>query len=1407
MNTSKLKKFATEARNKLRQGVSNRLVTLGFNEAGVPIESPKLVSGGAIWKEKPCTEAFYRGFTALEEQIRKYGVNHVVEEAAYTWFNRLMAIRILTMNNLCEPVLRYVGSTRTPLIVDEARQGNLPDTDEENRKALLQLLDDDTKTADQFAMLIVAFCHNTPLIAKCFSLGGGAPSPLKSDFTEILFPSNILQSDGFIDSLNSTDFISEEDYKSSELLGWLYQFYISEKKDQVFAKKGKYDADDIPAATQIFTPNWIVKYMVQNTILPQLMPEEKIDREKYRYFVPSPDLKPNASSLKPKDLEEMRVADLACGSGHILNECFDLLYDLYISEGYTRREAIECIFTKNLTGIDIDTRAKQLATFALMLKACQRDASLVDASLMPHVYSWGDWGDWEEARPRASYPEELAKCYDILKDAEVLGSIIKFDISDSTRRILQESIDEDCEARGRASSQLILAMTDKYDAIVMNPPYMPTNKIDTLSKYVNEHYKEGKADMFAVFMMVCMDRLKEGGRMGMINMQSWMFLSSFESLRELFLKEYTLSSMLHLGPRTFDELSGEVVQNTVFNWEKARPRASSCGVYYRLVDGKNCAEKERMFLDGKNRYMVLQNNFDKIPGVPIAYWLNNKLIDKFSRGKIGDISLSRSGFSTGNNDKYIRLWYEVSHKDIKFDSLDLDDYYKSGKTFIPFTAGGSFQKWYGNLFSVVDWTDTSCMHRPRTTYYNLYCKKGLTWNEVTSDSFSCREYPSGILFEHSGVSMFVNEGVNQDYIHGFLNSKVLPIYLEALNPTLHNGAEIIAKIPFSLREDYEIPKLVSKNISISKSDWDAHETSWDFQENELIKLIKQGVGSERGAGARLLPVMQQYKQKWESLFMKLHANEEELNRRFIEIYGLQDELTPDVPLNEITILQQGEISWEEARPRASQEHSGFLRKNDEIKIHGSKLPHWNQDDTFVFITFRLGDSLPKEKRDEWKTKREYWLKSHPMPWDSSTEKEYHKTFSHKMEEWLDNGYGCCILRKPDVLSVVLDTMKYDDGKKYDLIDYVIMPNHVHVMVKLIGDTKIETIMQAWKSVSSHKLSKQLGSDWCGWMENYFDRTIRNEEHYNNVIGYIYKNYSNGGIKIGGAIYNSEARGRASSQLIWHPDVVIKQFISYAVGCMMGRYRLDRPGLAIAHPNETPEEVAAYPLMNNEYRIMNNGADAPNPDGSYKLYDKRYSLNDSYKLYDIRYTLEKFWIDTDGIIPLLPEDCGFHDNAANRMAAFVRQVLGEESQTENLNFIEECLGKSIEQYFMKDFWKDHKKMYQNRPIYWLFASKKGAFQVLVYVHRMNVATVERIRSRYLLPYIERLKKRIEDLQANESTLSTKQRNQLKTLRAQVDECGEYHNRLAVIAERGIVPDLDAGIPANHALFGDVVTKLK
>ena len=1154
MQTTKLKRFATEARNKLRQGVANRLVILGFDEAGTPTVSPELVSGGSVWGEKPCNVAFYRGFKALEEQIRQYGVNHVVEEAAYTWFNRLMAIRILTMNGLCEPVLRYVGSTRTPLIVDEARQGHLPEMEDEDRKALMRLLDDDTKTAEQFAMLISAFCHNTPLIDKCFEI--------KDDYTDVLFPANLLTPEGFLDSLNSTDFISEEDYKSSELLGWLYQFYISEKKDQVFAKKGKYDADDIPAATQIFTPNWIVKYMVQNTIGGILGGKDKLQDNQRKYYVETP--------AQPKaichDLEDMKVADLACGSGHILNECFDLLYDLYISEGYTRREAIECIFTQNLTGIDIDTRAKQLATFALMLKACQRDSSLVDASLMPRVYDM------------SGMPEESRE----------LGSIQIFDEPSS-------------------KNPVIAALSTHYDAIVMNPPYMNSNSFsDTLQLYVKNEYNDSRADLMTVFMEVATRLTKDNGYWAMINLPSWMFLPSFETLRHNLIVDQYIVSLLHLGRGIFGSDFGSV------SFVVKKCNATNKGIYRKLMRGQGkiqtIPELESLFLQQNyGHYESNQKNFTKVPGSPIAFWISENFIEGFNSNlKVRSLGDAKKGLSTGDNNRFLRLWFEVSVNNEVFESKD----FNTSKKWFPINKGGNYRRWYGNNEYVINWKDCGAEIKSfsgsviRNEPY--YLKECLTWTMLSASCFGIRYSKAGKLFEGAGPSFFASKKENLGYILGLLSSIVGNTAIRILNPTVNININDVLNIPVKFKDESIINDIVTKNVSVSKFDWDAHETSWDFEKNPLLAVDEQTYldnvnytierhRQETGEELCVDPAApqldslkwryEQYCQKWESLFMKLHANEEELNRRFIEVYGLQDELTPDVPLNEITILQQGEITIE----------------------------------------------------------------------------------------------------KKETIS--------DDGS------HILMIKGMNPIIVNIPEDKI----------------------------------------------------------------------------VWHPDVVMKQFISYAVGCMMGRYRLDRPGLAIAHPNETPEEVAEYEIPSSEYQTPN--------------------------------TQNYFWIDTDGIIPLLPEDCGFHDNAANRLATFVRQVMGEETQTENLNFIEECLGKSIEQYFMKDFWKDHKKMYQNRPIYWLFASKKGAFQVLVYVHRMNVATVERIRSRYLLPYIERLNKRIDDLQANESTLSTKQRNQLKTLRAQVEECSEYHNRLAVIAEQGIVPNLDDGIIKNHARFGDVVTKLK
>ena len=1225
MDTNRIKRFATEARNILKAGIAAKITTLGFDKNGFVAEEhrPQLMQGGALWNEQLQTEGFYYQWMSLYNRIQQKGINEVYEEAAYTWFNRLCAIRILQKNNLCSPVLAYADAARTPVIVDEARQGRIPQMKEELRQRLVELLDDDTKVTEQFAILITAWCHDNPIINKCFGS--------IADYTELLLPNNILAEGGFVDMLNHTEFINDEDFKSPELIGWLYQFYIAERKDEVFAKKGKFEADEIPAATQIFTPNWIVKYMVQNTVGRIYLdnnPYETQLQKKWQYLVEPSEKTSNDIILNYNELEDIKVADLACGSGHILNECFDLLYDLYIAEGYGRGEAVENIFSHNLTGIDLDTRAKQLSQFALLLKACQKDAAFADAHCMPNVLTMPKpWNEetqgpiqdmlhiYFQGEATNGQKEDIIDCFDLMQDADSLGSIMKFDISESTRLLIKQTTDYWCnqeivpeEVRTQILAfKMILALTEKYHALVMNPPYMGGSKMNSiLSKYVKDNYEESKADLFSVFMQMGMKRLIFNGKMAQINMQSWMFLSSFEKLRTQLLKNYNIDNMLHLGPRTFDELSGEVVQNTAFVLSKHKPTEQG-GVYFRLVEGKNCADKEQLFLshingneDGNRIYYpnVEQKNFEKIPGAPIGYWVSPKIQEIFTSNlALSAVCSPTQGLATADNARFLRLWFEPSYSRIGFGCENAALAARSQKKWFPCNKGGGQRKWYGNQSEVIDWENDgeAIKNFPGAVIRNEHCyfKESVTWNMISSGNLSFRFFPKGSILNNA--SNAICEG-DLSGLLGYLNSPITIKIANLINPTLNLSNGVVAKFPYLNVNTETYRNIVKQNVAISKSDWDAHETSWDFQRNELLSIDTSTYTAnidykiekhfeETGERINLSPAapklgslewrMEQYKTKWERKFMQLHKNEEELNRQFIDIYGLQDELTPDVQLSEITILQQGEIK-------------------------------------------------------------------------------------------ITDQYSLCD----------------NDGSIFTDSDGAILT--------VTGDSYLE----------------------------------------------------------------------------WQDDVIMKQLISYAVGCMLGRYRLDKPGLHIAHPNPTDDEIAPY-----------------------------------------EYKGEQWEIDDDGIMPLMPNDCGFSDNASARFADFIRVALGNEDHVANLNYVEQCLGKTLEQYFVKDFWKDHKKMYQNRPIYWLFSSKKGAFQVIAYMHRMNAYTAERVRSKYLLPYIEHLEAEIDKLDARRAELSTKETKQLQALQKQLDECREYHERLQVVAEQAISFDLDDGVVVNYAKFGDILQKIK
>lgn len=1192
MDTNKLKRFAGEARVKLKAGVASMLQLYGFDANGNASTMPERITGGAIFNGTTITdETFYDKWMSLYNAIQAHGVKEVYEEVAYTWFNRFMAIRIMRKNGFINPVLEYSNpELRIPNIVADARRGNIPPMQEVDRRRLQTLLLDDSKTSEQFAILIVAYCQNNPVIKSCFGK--------INDYTEFLLPKTILAPGDFVDMINNTPFITDDDYKHSELIGWLYQFYISEKKDEVFAafKDGKKAAaEDIPAATQIFTPNWIVKYMVQNTLGRIYLDNFDNDdlKDQWKYLVPP--AKGESAKLKVEELEDLTLIDPGCGSGHILSEAFEMLYEMYRADFASPREACTSILTRNLTGIDLDTRAKQLSQFSILMKACQKDDSFLSAAVMPRIYDMPE-PYRDEALLRETLPhfflggdrktiDETVKAIELMDQAKNLGSIMKFDISEKTRYQIKKRLEE-VRSQGQIHPafaklapyfDVILALTDKYACVVANPPYMGANSMNApLVSYIRANYIDGKADLFSVFMYVAMNILKKTGKMGMINMHSWMFLSSFEAVRNHFLTEYSIDNMLHLGPHTFDELGGEVVQNTAF--VITNDKNSAEGQYFRLVDFAPSSLKEANYLNILNAmphyddlmtagvnlspfyYHVPQSYFDNIPGSLLGYWVTTNIHETFTRNRpLSAVCRPTQGLATADNGRFLRSWFEVSQNSIGLNFENAALAADSCKKWFPYNKGGAARKWYGNQSFVVNWENDgaeirafkgSVVRNP-----NTYFKPSISWSKVSASAIAFRYFPAGFIYDVAGTSVYPQSEEEYPYTIALLNSSVISYLLKVLSPTMNFEVGQIATLPFAERHSSTIDTFASNNIEISKTDWDAHETSWNFKKNDFIRVLIEEQDLSHQDSWYLDTLMEYYKSEWENRFEELHANEEELNRQFINIYGLQDELTPDVPLNEVTILQQGEISIED--------------------------------------------------------------------------------------------------------------------------------NHV----------------------------------------------------------------------------------------VWHEDVIIKQLISYIIGCYMGRYRLDREGLAIAHPNPSAEEIAAYNFTN--------------------VFGTEHSLE----------------IDEDGLIPALPSDSGFADNALLAVRQFIQKVFGEDSYAANLNYIENCLGKPLEEYLFKDFWNDHKKMYQNRPIYWLFSSKKGAFKVLAYCHRMTRHTAEQVRQKYLLPYINRMKGRADEIQAKGASATAAERRQLKNLTAAIAECEEYHTRLHAIADQQIAFDLDDGVVRNYALFGDVLSKIK
>lgn len=894
-STAKLKTFAQETRKKLISLITTKL-------RFVLTEDNAELRG----KEKELGE--------LRKQIADKGEQGVIEEVAYTWFNRVMALRFMDANGYNTPmVVSPVSGQSRPEILQEAMGGNI---------------DEDLHLPADVLRLPEATLYRRLLIAICNSYSGNMPFLFEhiSDYTELLLPDDLLSKESFVSDIVAG--MTDEDCQDVEVMGWLYQFYITDKKADAEVKKGKkggLKSDEQAAATQLFTPHWIVRYMVENSlgkIWMTLHPESRLVDE-MKYFIPA--LLGETDKI-PEDIrsaKDIRFLDPCMGSGHILVYAFDLFTKMYEEEGYPSKEIPRLILENNLYGIDIDPRCYQLASFALTMKARGYYRRYLRDTVNPNVIALRKYSK-ETIEAAGHWPAKSLMWK--FENVDTIGSLLKI-TSEECAAIKVESGIFGFESKDLKRDAEYLSRS--YHCVVTNPPYIGKGFGDALKSYVNAQYPEAKADLMATFMPRCMEFCTDNGKMAMINMHSWMFLSSFEKLREQIIEKRHIDSLLHLGPRAFSEISGEVVQSAAFVISKEVVDVD--GQYFRLVDFNSADLKETNYLNILNAiksypgedfskmktnlscyyFHCAQKNFDEIPGYNIGYWVSKNIIETFHNGR------------------FVRSWFEVSLDHIGFGCASASASEASGRKFFPYNKGGSFRRWYGNQEFIVNWQNDGeeIRHYPGAVVRNPTCyfRPSVSWSKIATGKIAFRYFPKGFIFDVAGTSLFIEESKIGN-LTAFCNSNSIGKLLSVLSPTLNYEVGQIAKLPYPEKAPDNIQSLANHNISISKSDWDAHETSWNFKTNELLSLAKEGLGAsgniDYSSGEPvLLPPTRihleglfiEYYAKWDELFRKLHANEEELNRRFIEIYGLQDELTPDVPLNEVTILQKGELTIEDGK--------------------------------------------------------------------------------------------------------------------------------------------------------------------------------------------------------------------------------------------------------------------------------------------------------------------------------------------------------------------------------------------------------------------------------------------------------------------------------------------------------------
>ena len=1211
MDKNAIKKFAVWARTELIARVSLKGVEYGITEDNIEDANADSVGGKVLTVDEK------KQRQALIAEINDKGYKQVMEEVAYTWFNRFSALRFMEVNGYLPSHVRVFTDEENnfkPQIITEAIH---LDMDGLNMEKVYELKDAE-KTEELYKYLLIVQCNalNTILPGMFQKL---------SDYTELLLPDNLLREGSVIQQM--IEQIPEEDWKDAvQIIGWLYQYYNSEKKDDVFAalkKNVKITKENIPAATQLFTPDWIVRYMVENSlgrlwleghpdVKEQLLPTEEEqsaystgnrdpEDTKWHYYLEEAEQEPEVQAQLAEIREEyaaltpdqLKVIDPCSGSGHILAYMFDVLMKIYESYGYTTREAVASIVENNLYGLDIDDRAAQLAYFAVMMKARQYDRRFFSRGIQPHVYAIVESNHVDKfavdyfCNGDAKLTAAMDTIISELHDAKEYGSILTVTPQDWSALYerfaeITEDINMSRETALRELLPLVQvaeALAKKYDTVVTNPPYMAVSNGDNvLNEYVKKHYSDSKGDLFAVFIERCIQYCKNYGFQAMITQHTWMFISSYEKLRKKLLK-IDFVNMAHLGARAFEEIAGEVVQTTAFVLQKSYIE-HRMGRYCRLTPFSTQDGKKKEFLAKKGIFITAQDNYHKIPSTPISYWASLNIVNSFEKGvPLGKLAVARNGMKTGDNGRFLRLWWEVNRKKICLDAQNVLDATASKKKWFAYNKGGESRKWFGNNDYIVNWENSghdifenAKQDKRNVQDYpdDMKFTASVTWSLINTGIPTFR-YKQGNLSDIAGMSFYL-AGRNTKYLLGFCNTPVASEMLQLIAPTINYQAGDIGRLPIlqSPQNEEHIKDIVSDNISISKIDWDSFETSWDFQHHPLLRKVPT-----------IAEAFDQWQTECDNRFNQLKANEEELNRIFIDIYGLQDELTPEVEDKDVTV------------------------------------------------------------------------------------------------------------RKAD-----------------------------------------------------------LGRD-------------------------------------------------------------IRSFISYAVGCMFGRYSIYEDRLIYAG-GDWNEKFGSY---NGTYGDLSQytHAELGNFQNS-ELKEKFYYLKNENKK-----ALFCYKVDYDNIIPICNDEY-FTDDIVGRFVEFVRIVYGEDTLDENLKFIADALGGKgqpkdvIRNYFLNDFYSDHCKIYQKRPIYWLFDSgKKNGFKALIYMHRYQPDTIARIRTDYVHEQQARYRTAIADLEQRIANASTGERvklnKKLTALRAQDDEIRIYEEKIHHLADQMISIDLDDGVKKNYAIFQDVLAKIK